>query len=173
MRRIVALFVLILVFASTYLHAQIIDETKYARPIKVTCVGNNITFGSGIPDRVKNSYPSQLALMLGDKWEVRNFGVSGTTLLSKEDKPYINETAYKNASAWQPDVVLIKLGVNDSKPQNWEFKDGFETDYLNLIGGSACAKRDMFTQWSKSLHLPWLVVFADELKPVRHVLHFA
>jgi sialidase-1 len=38
------------------------------------------------------------------------------------------------------------------------------------IDGSIWAKRDIFTQWSKSLHLPWFVVFADELKPGRHTL---
>jgi sialidase-1 len=38
------------------------------------------------------------------------------------------------------------------------------------IDGSEWAKRDLFTQWSKSLYLPWFILFADELKPGRHVL---
>jgi len=126
MKRIVTLLVLILIITSTYLNAQIVDVSKYTKPIKLACIGNSITFGSGIPDRVKNSYPGQLALMLGDKWEVRNFGVSGRTLLSKGDNPYIKEQFYKNVLAWQPDVITIKLGTNDSKPQNWKYKDEFE-----------------------------------------------
>ena len=38
------------------------------------------------------------------------------------------------------------------------------------IDGSEWAKRDLYTQWSKSLHLPWFILFADELKPGRHLL---
>ncbi|MDP4290720.1 MAG: SGNH/GDSL hydrolase family protein [Bacteroidota bacterium] len=133
MKRIVRLFLLILIATSTYVHAQIVDEARYSQPIKVACVGNSITYGSGIADRAKDSYPAQLGFMLGDKWIVRNFGVSGATLLSKGDRPYINQTNYNTVISWQPDVVIIKLGTNDSKPQNWKHKEEFETDYLNLI----------------------------------------
>jgi len=38
------------------------------------------------------------------------------------------------------------------------------------IDGSEWAKKDLFTQWSKSLHLPWFMIFADELKPGKHLL---
>ena len=48
--------------------------------IRVACVGDSITFGSGIRDRQTNSYPAQLGRLLGEKWEARNFGVSGATL---------------------------------------------------------------------------------------------
>lgn len=34
---------------------------------------------------------------------------------------------------FKPDVVLIKLGTNDAKPQNWEGKESFMADYQNLI----------------------------------------
>lgn len=34
---------------------------------------------------------------------------------------------------FQPDVVVIKLGTNDSKPQNWAHKADFVKDYLDLI----------------------------------------
>lgn len=63
MKRISTLLLLILISSSTYLHAQIVDETKYTKPIKVACIGNSITFGSGLQDRIKNSYPGQLSLM--------------------------------------------------------------------------------------------------------------
>ena len=38
------------------------------------------------------------------------------------------------------------------------------------IDGSKWSQRDTYTQWSNSLHLPWFVMFADELKPGRHTL---
>ncbi|MCK5102078.1 MAG: sialate O-acetylesterase, partial [Cyclobacteriaceae bacterium] len=36
------------------------------KTIKVACIGNSITYGSGIKDRIKDSYPAQLGRMLGD-----------------------------------------------------------------------------------------------------------
>ena len=78
-------------FLITIGFAQPIDPSKYASPIKVACIGNSITYGSGISDRPRDSYPSQLARMLGEKWEVRNFGVGGRTLLKKGDNPYWKE----------------------------------------------------------------------------------
>jgi len=101
--------------------------------IKVACVGDSITFGTGIPDRDHNSYPAQLGQMLGAEWNVQNFGVSGTTLLNRGDRPYTKTPHYQAALAFQPDVVLIKLGTNDTKQQNWKHKSGYIGDYLQLI----------------------------------------
>ena len=111
-----------------------INAGDYKETIKVACVGDSITFGAGVKDREHNSYPAQLGRMLGDKWEVRNFGVSGATLLKKGDKPYDKQKAYTEALAFKPDVVIIKLGTNDSKPQNWAKKADFAGDYKDLIG---------------------------------------
>lgn len=110
-----------------------INPAEYKEPIRVACIGDSITFGAGISDRDKNSYPAQLAVMLGDKWDVKNFGVSAATLLKKGDKPYWNLDAYKKALEFKPNVVVIKLGTNDSKPQNWKFKDQYVSDYVELI----------------------------------------
>lgn len=100
--------------------------------IKIACIGNSITSGAG-PDRLKNAYPGQLGNLLGKKYEVKNFAVSGRTLLSKGNFPYINEQEYKDALAFLPDVVTIKLGTNDTKPVNWIYKEDFEKDYTALI----------------------------------------
>src|SRR5579885_3646478 len=63
--------------------------------IRVACVGDSITYGAGIKDREHNSYPAQLQKLLGDGYEVRNFGVNGRTLLSKGDLPYVKERTYQ------------------------------------------------------------------------------
>ncbi|MCP4263310.1 MAG: hypothetical protein GY774_38255 [Planctomycetes bacterium] len=102
----------------------------------VACVGDSITYGSGITDRNNNSYPAQLDRMLqkfDNQWQVQNFGVSGATLLRNGDKPYVRESAYNQVLAAEPDAVIIKLGTNDSKPHNWEHKDDFISDYIFLI----------------------------------------
>jgi len=106
----------------------------------VACVGDSITYGSGISNRDRDSYPAQLNRMLqkfDNQWQAQNFGVSGATLLRNADKPYVQESAYNQVLAAEPDAVIIKLGTNDSKPHNWALKDDFISDYLFLIDSFA------------------------------------
>lgn len=114
-------------------HPQAIRVADYTRPIRVACVGDSITYGAGIEDRQNNHYPVQLGRLLGNRWEVRNFGVSGATLLRSGDLPYWKQAAFEQALAFDPDVVIIKLGTNDTKPQNWRYGDQFIPDYKDLI----------------------------------------
>ena len=101
--------------------------------VRVACIGNSITFGAGIKNRSRASYPSVLARMLGDSCWVKNFGVSARTMLNKGDHPYMNEPAYKNALAFNPNIVVIKLGTNDSKSFNWKYKADFMKDAQTMI----------------------------------------
>lgn len=100
--------------------------------IKVACIGNSITAGSGVKDP-KNFYPTQLQNMLGDNYEVQNFGLSGRTLLKHGDRPYWAEKTFATAKEFQPDIVIIMLGTNDTKPQNWKYGSEFESDYKAFI----------------------------------------
>jgi lysophospholipase L1-like esterase len=102
--------------------------------IKVACVGDSITAGAGLKNARDEAYPSQLAQKLGAEYEVRNFGVSGRTLLNHGDFPYAREKACQNALDWKADIVIIALGTNDSKPQNIKFAREFVADYKSLIG---------------------------------------
>ena len=97
--------------------------------IRIACIGNSITQGNG----GTNTYPAQLGKILGTHYDVRNFGVSGRTLLRKGDAPYWTEAAFKNAKDFDPHIVIIKLGTNDSKPQNWVYKNEFYKDYVDLV----------------------------------------
>jgi len=100
--------------------------------IKVACIGNSITYGYGYNN--PKSYPSQLDTMLGDVWEVKNFGVPGATMLRKGDNPYHKLKAYADAKGFNPDVIIIKLGTNDTKAQNWNVHSNeFESDYDSMI----------------------------------------
>jgi len=131
----VGLVVLTLCFSSSLRAADAPAAKPSTRPsvIRLACVGDSITFGSGLKDRHAESYPSQLQGMLGKGWDVQNFGVSGTTLLKKGDRSYWDQKRFAAAEAFAPDVVVIKLGTNDSKPQNWKFKDDFRGDLTALI----------------------------------------
>ena len=97
-----------------------------AEPLRVACVGNSITYGYGLSNPATESYPAQLQTLLGQNYNVRNFGHSGATLLSRGHRPYIQQEAYKNALAFKPDIVVIHLGINDTDPRNWPFfRDDF------------------------------------------------
>lgn len=109
--------------------------SAHAVPLKVACIGDSITEGAGLSNPSTESYPARLQRLLGtNEFTVRNFGVSGRTLLKKGDFPYWKEAAFKQSQDWGPDVVIIKLGTNDSKPQNWRHSTNFVADYEEMIG---------------------------------------
>ena len=102
--------------------------------IKVACIGNSVTYGMTHKNPAETSYPTQLQQMLGEGYEVRNFGHSGATLLSKGHRPYINLPEYTAALEFAPDIAVIHLGLNDTDPRNWpNYRDEFYTDYTNII----------------------------------------
>ena len=41
--------------------------------------------------------------------------------MNKGDLPYMNELAWRDAQAFNPNIVVIKLGTNDSKTHNWAY----------------------------------------------------
>lgn len=105
-----------------------------AEPLRVACVGNSITYGMLVEDREKNCYPAVLGRMLGDGYDVRNFGHSGATLLNKGHNPYTKTKEYAEAVAFRPDIAVIHLGINDTDPRNWpNYRDEFIPDYAALI----------------------------------------
>ena len=101
--------------------------------VRVACIGNSITDGFGIDMASQRGYPAQLQQLLGNDYHVKNFGVSGRTMLNKGDLPYQNELAWRDALAFRPDIVIIKLGTNDSKPENWQYNKGFKDDLQQMI----------------------------------------
>jgi lysophospholipase L1-like esterase len=108
-----------------------IDPAAYQAPVHVICIGDSITHGAGTKSGM--AYPAQLKSLLGGAWRVSNFGVSGRTLLKKGDFPYWKEGVYQKALASNPDVVIIMLGTNDTKPQNWRHEAEFVSDYREFV----------------------------------------
>lgn len=100
--------------------------------VRVVCVGNSITDGVGASSK-ETAYPGQLASFLGDSYTVKNCGASGCTILRMGDSPYWNNERYTEAIDFDPDIVIIALGTNDSKSQNWNYSIQFDDDYEAMI----------------------------------------
>jgi lysophospholipase L1-like esterase len=122
---------LVLSFAASIHAAEPLIPKADGTPLRIACVGDSITEGSGAGKGM--AYPTQLQALLGEGFVVGNFGVIARTLLRKGDYPYWNEEAYTKALDFKPDAVIIMLGTNDTKPQNWEHKAEFKGDYRDLV----------------------------------------
>ena len=101
--------------------------------IRVACIGNSITRGSCIDMASQRGYPAQLQKLLGQNYHVRNFGMPGYTMLRKGNMPYLKTQCWQMAQDFQPQVVIIKLGTNDSKPYNWQYGHEFAADLQSMI----------------------------------------
>lgn len=108
---------------------------REARPgqTRVACVGDSITYGHGIRGWFRNSYPAVLGRLLGPGYCVNNYGYSGRTAGKTGDYPYTQERLYRKSLAFQPDIVILMLGTNDSKPTNWRGREAFREDLREII----------------------------------------
>ena len=104
------------------------------RSVRVACIGNSITYGMTLPDPSTQSYPAQLQTLLGNGYEVGNFGKSGATLLRHGHRPYVAQQEWAQAKAFGADIAVIHLGINDTDPRNWpDYRDEFVNDYIAII----------------------------------------
>lgn len=78
----------------------------------VACIGDSITYGYGILDTVIDSYPATLQRLLGNIYEVKNFGANGTTVLSSPCS-YSMTVECENALNYGADINIFELGTND------------------------------------------------------------
>jgi lysophospholipase L1-like esterase len=92
---------------------------------KVACIGDSITEISG--------YPSDLQTLVGPNYRVNNFGVTGSTVSLNSDNPYLNSNAFRLAKQFQPTTVIIILGTNDARSDNYPQANNFVSDYKQLI----------------------------------------
>lgn len=106
--------------------------------VRIATVGNSITYGAELDSPATECYPAQLQQLLaavyGDTCLVQNFSVSARTMMRSSELPLWNEPEFMNALEYVPDICLILLGTNDSKPYRWEaWGDEFLSDYLAMI----------------------------------------
>ncbi len=101
------------------------SSAKTSATIRVACVGDSITEGCG--------YPDYLQTLLGQNYTVGNFGVNGSTVTINSDNPYIDTDAFGNAVRFCPDVVVIMLGTNDAKSENYVNIAEFQENYKRIV----------------------------------------
>jgi acyl-CoA thioesterase I len=116
-----------------FLLVAVSATARPAAAAKVACVGDSITYGYGLANRTQQSWPAVLQTLVGTKHTVQNFGTSSCTLLKHGDVPYWNDANFGASDAFKPDVVIVMLGTNDAKPQNWSHKAEFAGDYQSMI----------------------------------------
>jgi acyl-CoA thioesterase-1 len=121
--------------ALTVLLLSLLASNPCRAVINIACVGDSITYGVGVNNASIDSYPAKLQQLLGSTYSIQNDGLSGATLLKNGDTPYWYSGPYVNSHGRPPpNIVIIMLGTNDSKPQNWVYSTNFYTNYVELIG---------------------------------------
>lgn len=100
-------------------------------PVVVAAVGDSNTFGQGVEPGTE-SYPAQLQGLLGDGYQVLNFGVRGRSVLSTAQAPYTADPLYAESLRSDADVVLLMLGTNDAKDAGWDPRR-FRSELADLV----------------------------------------
>ncbi|KAA2243311.1 carbohydrate-binding protein [Chitinophaga agrisoli] len=117
----------VLFFTSVLLLCQSLSRAQ----VKVAEIGASVAAGFGVAP--SEAYPAQVGLILGNGWNVGNFGESGATLMTSADFPYVQRPNYPLALNFNANIVTIELGSNDAKNYNWVHKADFVSDYGKLI----------------------------------------
>ena len=99
---------------------------------RIACIGDSITWGFTLLKPWKQSYPALLQEKLGADFQVRNFGYNDASARFDADTPYVKKRVYRNSLAWNPDIVLIMLGSNDTKRRIWD-PEIFRRDYSRIV----------------------------------------
>lgn len=90
--------------------------------IRIAAVGDSNTYGAGMlfRGRTRRSYPGRLEQLLGEQYQVLNYGVNRRALQRAADLPY-DATPFAAASVGaDAQIVLIMLGSNDARGENWD-----------------------------------------------------
>lgn len=113
------------------------------KKVRIAFIGDSITYGYLADDPKSESYPAQLAILMENKYNIGNFGKNAAYVLDADDKfnvkekdrSYKNTEEYINSLAFNPDVVVFMLGINDvrSIAESSEAQDDFVETYIRLI----------------------------------------
>ena len=116
-------------------HIRVEDFQTYQSgdpEIRIACVGDKHYLRAGIQDREKYAYPAQLSLV---GTPICRENLPQRCHRQSQRRPSHRTTEYQELEKFQPEVVILMLGTNDTKPQNWKGREVFEQEYRSLIAG--------------------------------------
>ena len=119
--------------AFTVANSGIEEAIPQEGQIKVACIGDSITYGHGVTNWETENYPAVLQSLLGDKYFVGNYGFIGACVNPNGDKPYTKQPAYQKSIDLDADIIVLMLGTNDSKAENWTDADSFVKAHKALL----------------------------------------
>ena len=145
-----------------------------APPVRVACVGNSITYGTGIQDRARDSYPAQLQRMLGPGYVRRGLYINvsrvGNSLVVRFDyadglstangkAPSTFEIAEEEGLYYPATAVIAGCTVVLTSPEvkhprlvryGWQ-----QFTRANLVNGASCPLLPSEAKWARTTDGRW------------------
>ena len=109
-------------------------EIKVVEKYHIACVGDSLTAGHYWANE---SYPTKLAGIVDDKYEVENCGINGISITGyggSWDDPemrYIKQDVYTKSVNFKPDIFAIMLGTNDAT--GWDNAKATFDEYYHIL----------------------------------------
>lgn len=97
--------------------------------IRIAAVGDSIT-AEYTPEA---GYPEILGEMLGEGYTVLNFGEANYAAQASSNFPYETTESYQESLAFNPNIVILMLGTNDTIDSNWAGAERFAAEYTDLL----------------------------------------
>lgn len=123
------------IFSILLILALLLGGAALAEGKVVACVGDSITYGV-IPNTAgkqsESNYPALLAALLGEGYEVQNYGKPGSSLTEK-GVCYRNRDGYQASLDAAADIYIVMLGTNDAnKKAEWDAAL-YESDLKDMV----------------------------------------
>jgi acyl-CoA thioesterase I len=106
----------------TLLASVAAGPARGAEPIRVACLGDSITAGAKV-NAATESYPVQLAKLLGAGFTVKNFGLGGATMIRRGKPNAFMELP--GAKTYLPQIAIVDFGINDTRSRDADFWSHF------------------------------------------------
>ena len=97
----------------------------------VAVIGDELTYGIKAANR--NAYPINLQSQLGSDFTVKSFSSFGATVQENLPGNFRKTVAYTRSIEYNPGIVVLMLGTNDSNKVNWTNAEQYEKDLISLI----------------------------------------
>lgn len=131
-------------------------------PVRISCVGDSITYGYGLRNRDEECWVSLLPSLLPEGTTTANYGVSGSFMMQDGYFPWRGTSAARAFWEAEEDVVIIMLGTNDVCNDTWDAA-AYERDYQAFVEEVQAKKGNpaIVLMTPPALHMdetyPWLV----------------